>query len=77
MRYGNLKIIVPPPIEVTVKRTWKDRLFSLPWHPRQSTKIELHENPVLQDGQVIKIVDCLYMNTFTYDQFKRGLNENK
>lgn len=44
--------------EVTVERTWKERLFSLPWRPLRTTKVvvERHPDPMLRmlgDGIIV------------------------
>lgn len=38
----------------TVERTWKERLFSLPWHPFQKTKTVYEQKPALYkyDGTI-------------------------
>ena len=41
-------------VPVKVSRTWKERLFTFPWHPLQKTKIVHEQHPAIyKHGGVI------------------------
>lgn len=71
---SGLKIIVPPPIEVSTKRSWKERLFTRPWRPLVTHNISFMET--IQGDKVIKIQDSLLMNQATYEQLKARLDKD-
>lgn len=60
-----LKVHVQQPVKSEVKRSWKERLFSLPFRPFVSHRIEWNE--VVEDGQVLRAGEMLLMNARTYD----------
>ena len=65
---GGFKVVIVKDTVYPVKRTWKQRLFTLPWTPLVKTRDEVHN--VLEKGQIIK--DCenniLYMKQEAYDK---------
>lgn len=67
---GGMRVIIKPPTQVKVKRTWKERLFTLPWRPMQSHKTELHE--LIKDGEVLvdKMNQVIYCNEKMYQRLK-------
>lgn len=55
------------------KRTWRERLFTLPFHPfvKSTTVSVLTE--VIEDGKIIKKADGIYMNYKTFQEFKKSI----
>lgn len=59
-----------------VKRTLKERFFSLPWHPLQTTKTIPHYKPnpkVLKDD----INKIMYVHQNVYNTIEKELNHGK
>lgn len=71
---AGVKIVVVPPFQYKVKRTWKERLFSLPWKPFVTDTIEHSE--VLRDGEVIQYDNqyVLYCNAATKKMIEEAIN---
>jgi len=65
---GGSSVVVVKDTVCSVKRTWKQRLFTLPWTPLVKTRDEVHN--VLEKGQIIKDCenDVLYMKQEAYDK---------
>lgn len=59
----------------TERRTWKERLFTLPWRPWIATK-EVPGVYLVEDGVVFQTPEGFTMNPNTYRAFKREL-ENR
>lgn len=62
---NGFKIIELKPTTITVKRTFKERWFSLPWKPLVKTRTECFE--MIPDGEVIvdKLNKAVYVNSKT------------
>lgn len=75
--FGGMKIVTQPPVKtkVKVKRTWKERLFSLSWFTKY--KVEERLCDVLERGQVIKNGDTLVMSYQTYHDIIKKLEAKK
>lgn len=71
-KYCGMKIIVPPLVKQETKRTWKERLFTLPWQPFVTHNIRYIET--IKDGEVLKTADSYFMNQATYEDFKRKIS---
>lgn len=69
--FNGIQIIIAKPLKCEIKRTWKQRLFSLPFKPFETHRIEWHET--IKDGQVIEFQDKLTMNAHTYKAFKQTI----
>lgn len=65
---GGMKVVVQKPYQVKVKRTWKDRLFTLPWLPLESHKTELHETVNDGDFLIDKVNNVIYCNEKMYQK---------
>ena len=76
-RLAGVDVIVQPPVKSTrqVKRTWKERLFSL--SPFTKYKDEEHLCEVLEDNQVIKVEGKLIMNAATFERFNKEIYPSK
>jgi hypothetical protein len=70
--YGN-RIFVQPPGLVKIKRTWRERLFSLT--PFKTFKMVLKD--MLDDGQVVRMHERLVMNQTTFQRMKTLLENVK
>lgn len=71
MNINGLRIIIQSPYTQQIKRTWKERLFTLPWTPLQRYKTEYVD--LIPDGEVIvdKVNSTVYCNPRMYDKIKR------
>jgi hypothetical protein len=69
---AGLKIVTVPDT-VTVRRTWRERLFSWPWRPRIRDKIvPSHWQRTLGDGVVINHADgTVYARAHTVAMLRR------
>lgn len=67
---GGMRVIVKPPFSNKVKRTWKERLFTLPWRPMQTHKTELHELIMDDEFLVDKVNQVIYCNEKMYQKLK-------
>lgn len=63
----------PVKCEVIIKRTWKERLLTLPFTPFIKTKIKHELKDLLEDGQIIKTNTGLYMNAKTFNDCKMAI----
>jgi hypothetical protein len=70
-------IVDPVSTEVTIRRFWKERLFTLPWHPFISHKVATRLVEVLENNQVVKFNHGLQMNAYTYSRCLDALNHDK
>lgn len=69
-----VKIVVVPTFQYTVKRAWKERLFSLPWRPFLTHRTEQRE--LLRDGEFVQYNDqyVIYCNSATKKRLEQALN---
>ena len=76
---NGFRVIISEPqrYEFTTNRSWKDRLFSLPFNPFKSTKVEVTWTNAVKDGEIIKNGDCLVMTDRTYDEAIKALEKSK
>ena len=80
---NGVPVTIQEPIncEISVDRTWKERLFTLPFKPLVKTKIKQELKDVLEDGQILKMSHGLVMNAKTWQDCKLALknkdNETK
>ena len=56
-----------------VKRTWKERLFTLPFTPFTVTKEVKSITEILEDGQILKMSQGLVMNAKTFNDCEKAL----
>jgi hypothetical protein len=63
----------PVNCEVIVKRTWKERLLTLPFKPFTKTKIKHELKELLNDGQIIKSPTGFIMNAKTFNDCEKAL----
>jgi hypothetical protein len=64
----------------SVKRSWKERLFSRPWNPFKRTKYNPYGGKkFIEDGEVIvdSNINKLYMNSKTYDEFTKEIAKER
>ena len=68
-------VTISEPVLTTsnVKRTWKERLFTLPFTPFTSTKEVKSLKEVLEDGQILKMPQGLFMNAKTFNDCEKAL----
>jgi len=75
---GRYKIIsslsMVKPKKKVVKRSWKERLFSFPWHPFQKTKVVTYNVP---DETVLKMDDKIICHPTIYEKILEIYNQNK
>lgn len=73
MMFQGLKVTISEPVlhNFEVKRTWKERLFSLSPHRKYKTAQRLQD--VMLDGQVLRTEQGLVMNAKTWDSVRRTL----
>lgn len=71
--------LMPPPELVIVQsvverpRSWKERLFTLPWNPRQKNKWV--DNPIAPpDGRVLDCGEKIICNERTFDNLQREMS---
>lgn len=54
------------------KRSWWDRLFTLPWQPHIANGFDPNAgDPVVKDGQILRMNDMLIMSSKTLMELKR------
>lgn len=65
----------------SVKRTWKERLFTFPFTPLKKTKEVEAFTEALVDGQILKTEHGLVMNAKTFNECEKAIfsksKENK
>ena len=74
--FNGYKIHIVDPVctETKVKRSWKERLFTLPFRPFCKSKIVSAWVETVEDGQVIQNNDCIMMNAKTWAILKSQKN---
>ena len=76
--FGGYRVVIVPDAQ-GVRRTWRERLFSLPWRPWASTKVvPTHWPETLKDG-VIKSEreGVMYMRAHVAHQIKQFIDERE
>ena len=58
----------------TVKREWKERLFTLPWHPFVKFK-QVPDGYFMEDGKVIRMHDKIICNPITMRHLETAIKE--
>lgn len=69
MHFNGMPIVIISETS-TVYRSWRERLFTLPWRPFQETQIVVNE-ACPPDGEVLTIEGRLFMNSNTADQLRK------
>lgn len=69
LSFAGMPVIVHRPM--TVRRTWRERLFSLPWRPFRKFKTV---PPAIGDGQVYRVLDTWHVTESTWDSLKKELD---
>ena len=59
----------------TVKRLWKERMFSFPWRPFQRFK-QVPDGYFMKDGKVIHVDDKIICNPLTAANLERLIKES-
>lgn len=74
MIFNGMRVVIAEPIryEFTTNRSWKDRLFTLPFSPFKSTKTEVKWTNPIEDGQVVNNQSYLYMTEKTWLQLQES-----
>lgn len=67
---GGYRIVVCRPTTKTVKRTWRERLFSRPWRPLKKTKVVIVPS-VVPTNEAWKIGDVLWVGVEMYENLKK------
>lgn len=69
------RVIIERPIQVTIRRTWKERFFSLPFRPFTLFRFEWKE--ILADNECIhdRINNIIYCNERTFIRLKASLEK--
>ena len=75
--FNGIRFFIVDPVKHTCekKRTWRQRLFTLPFRPfvRSTTVTTWAE--FVADGEVIQNAEGVFMNAKTFDEFKKGLGD--
>lgn len=68
-------VVISDPVLTTssVKRTWKERLFTRPFTPFKATKKVQTLTEALEYGQIIKSKQGLLMNAKTFNDCEKAL----
>jgi hypothetical protein len=56
-----------------VKRTWKERLFTLPFTPLTKTKEVKTLTELIEDGKILKTAEGLIMNAKTFNDCEKAI----
>jgi hypothetical protein len=63
---------------IWIKRTWKERLFSLPWKPWVRQKFSQDAGSyVLPDGKIIRSRDSIYVNPNTMKMINQAIESRE
>ena len=73
MRIGGKNVVVLPDM-VKITRTWKERLFTLPWRPLQKTKW-VANNKLPNEGDVYMSDNVIYCSERTYNKLQELMKE--
>ena len=75
--FNGIRFFIVDPIKHTYekKRTWKQRLFTLPFRPLVRSITVTTWTDVLEDGKAIQKAEGVFMNEKTFDEFKKGLGD--
>ena len=78
MTFNGMRIVISKPnrYEFTTNRSWKERLFSLPFNPFKSTKTEITWSNIMKDGQVIRNENNLHMTEKTWLDLQAAQKES-
>ena len=68
MIFNGMRVFISEPVkyEFTTSRSWKERLFTLPFKPLQATKTTVIWSNPIEDGKVIKHDRFLHMTEKTW-----------
>lgn len=69
-----MNIVMIPMRPSIVKRSWKERLFTLPWTPLVATRTEFVN--VLPPGKMLRNGDVIYCNPADYKNVQFALTGN-
>ena len=67
-----VRLVVHQGYKVTIRRTWRERLFSRPWRPLQKETVKYEQ--LLKDGEIIQQGPFLYANRATVAAVKAASN---
>lgn len=72
---NGIPVIIAEPIKCTnkVKRTWRERLFTLPFRPFSKFRAEYFLKGVLKDGEIIKLSTGLHMTQKTFNECEKAI----
>lgn len=72
---NGFKLIVVNPTTIRIKRSWRERLFTLPWSPFDKFRDEIHE--MISDGDVIadRESKIIYCNAKTAGKIRKSIEE--
>lgn len=70
MHINGVRVFILEPVncQKEIKRTWRERLFTLPFTPFNKTKTITELVDVIKDGDVMKLNNSLHMNIRTWNQ---------
>ena len=68
MVFNGMRVFISEPVkyEFTTNRSWKERLFTLPFKPLVATKTVVSWSNPIEDGKVIKNEGFLHMTEKTW-----------
>lgn len=75
MNLNGMPVIISEPVLCSrdVKRTWKERFFTLPFKPFTRFKKESYWQNIIEDGQIIRHGNNLVMNAKTWRECRMKL----
>ena len=68
-----VNIVDPVQVTESVKRTWKERLFTRPFTPSVSHKEVKTLTEMMPDGQILKAAHGLFMNAKTFNDCEKAI----
>lgn len=67
---GGMAVSIIPKTQIRRKLSWRERIFSWPFRPWVSYRIEIG-SPLLAEGQVVRYENTLYMTKETFQRLKK------
>ena len=76
MMFNGSRVIIAEPVNCKkeVKRTWKERLFTLPFNPFNKFKAVDILVDIMEDGQVVQQDNNLHMTIKTWHKLQKAMD---
>ena len=76
MQFNGIKVVIVRPCveEIMVKRSWKERLLTLPLKPFSKYKKESFLQEQIADGEIVMGANCAMMNEKTWENLNLSVN---